>query len=412
MSKTIWFVSAPLYSHTDWGGFLKTARVLQAEGHKVLWVSEPRLEPAIRAAELSFHAISNTGWNWSLPPADFEHLPPQEAVALRYRRALDTWLSADLVAQGIHDLLELAAEIGKPDLIATDPFLSAVAFASEKLDVPMVVCGWPAQSNLEADNLFPVQRDLSSDSQQRIQNLCDQFELDGVNFSKGAAPAIISPHLHLLYFTSGWYRADLPYFLPQNQFVGGNSPVSLPAEPDWLQAIPNHVPLALVTLGTTFTGDLGFYAWAAQAAAQHGLLPVVTIGWNPIQPEKKQELLQALPKGTRLLNFVPFEQVLPRTQLMIHHGGMGSTHAAVVHGVPQIVVPHAADQRIQARRVAQARVGLELTAHDVRQGKLVEAVNAIIEADFVQQNATRLAKEMAILGGAISAADLILRLLD
>ena len=50
----------------------------------------------------------------------------------------------------------------------------------------------------------------------------------------------------------------------------------------------------------------------------------------------------------------------------------------------QIVVPHAADQRIQARRVAEAKVGLHLTAHDVRQGQLREGVRALLEAEWVR----------------------------
>ena len=104
------------------------------------------------------------------------------------------------------------------------------------------------------------------------------------------------------------------------------------------------------------------------------------------------------------MNYVPFDAVLPRAKIMIHHGGMGSTHRAVVHGVPQIVVPHAADQRGQARRASQALVGLNLTAHDVRHGKLLEGTRALLTDARVQQNARDLAAEMASLGGAEAAA--------
>ena len=155
------------------------------------------------------------------------------------------------------------------------------------------------------------------------------------------------------------------------------------------------MPLALVTLGTTFTGDLGFFSWSAQAAARAGMLPVVVVGWNPMPPESKTKLIAALPKGTRLLNFVPFDQVLPRLRLMIHHGGMGTTHAALIHGIPQVVVPHAADQRGQARRVAQAKVGLNLTALDVRQGMLFEGVKALASDENVRRTARDLAAELA-----------------
>lgn len=165
------------------------------------------------------------------------------------------------------------------------------------------------------------------------------------------------------------------------------------------------MPLALITLGTTFTGDLGFFSWAAQAAARAGILPIVALGRNPIEKADKDQLIRALPPGTRLVNYVPFNMVLPRSAIICHHGGMGTTHAALVHGVPQIVVPHAADQRGQARRVAQAKVGLNLTAHDVKQGMLAQAFPAIRDDEKVYAAARDFAEDMASLGGIERAAD-------
>lgn len=405
---TFWCVSAPLFSHTDWGGFLKTALALTERGHRVIWVSEAGLADTITAHGLPFEAVPHTGWLWPpSPPPDLKTITPQEAVNLRYKRALDTWLTEDLVAAGVESLVALAERIGKPDALLIDPFLSAAALAAEVLNVPMIVMGWPAQANLDEQSLFPVQRNLSKDSQQRIQRLCDRFGIEGVYFSKGTAPSIVSPTLHITFFTRGWYQAEDYTLLPQTQFVGGTPGRPSDPPPAWLDDIPAQQKIALVTLGTTFTGDLGFYSWAAQAAAARGLLPVVAIGFNPIEPEKKAELKRALPGGTRLVQYVPFDHVLPRCTLMIHHGGMGSTHAAVVHGVMQIVVPHAADQRIQATRVAQLKIGLNLTAHDVRNNMLRDGVKALLEADWVQVNAHQLAAEMAALGGPAQAATLI-----
>lgn len=407
-----WFISAPLFSHTDWGGFLKTAKELRQRGHDILWISEAPLQSAIQAAGLPFRAIPKTGWLWPPPPPpDLTQIPPQEAVMLRYRRALDTWLSEELVAEGVRSLLALADEIGTPDLIVTDPFLSASALAAEKLAVPLAICGWPAQRTLDENALFPVQRNLSSDSQQRIARLCDQFGLEGVNFSRGTAPSIRSPLLHISYFTESWYMAESESLMPQNRFVGGQPQAPLDPPPDWLAALPADSALALITLGTIFSGDLGFFSWAAQAAAREKLIPVVILGWHPIEAEKKQELIRALPPGTRLLNWAPFEHVLPRAHLMIHHGGMGTTHYAAVYGVPQIVVPHAADQRIQARRVSQAKIGLNLSAHDVRQGMLWEGTKALLADQKVRETAQAFAAEMASLGGPARAADHLLALL-
>jgi MGT family glycosyltransferase len=408
-----WFVSAPLFSHLDWGGYLKTALALQRRGHQVTWVSENTLGGALVQAGVPFAPIRKTGWLWPPPPApDVSKMPPQEAVMLRYRRALDTWLSVPLVEDAVEALLELADEMGKPDAIVTDPFLTAAALAAEALDVPLAVCGWIAQKELNEDFLFPVQKTLGSDSQERVEGLKEHFGLRGVNIAGGPTPSILSPHLHVSYFSPSWYAADENNLLPQTLFVGG-APDAIPSDrylPGWLQAIPDTARIALITLGTTFTGDLGFFSWAAQAAAHAGFVPLVVIGWNPLAAEDKAKLIAALPKNTRLLNFVPFDTVLPRTELMIHHGGMGTTHAALIHGIPQIVVPHAADQRGQARRVAQAKVGLNLTAHDVKHGMLVEGVKAIAHDEKVRQTARDLAAEMASLGGAERAAEALERI--
>mgnify|MGYP000358181240 CR=1 FL=1 len=408
----IWCVSAPLFSHTDWGGFLKTALELKERGHDVTWVSQAGIAGAVTAAGIDFVPIRASGWLWPPPPApDVTKILPTEAVMLRYRRALDTWLTVDLVADATAALIELATEHGKPDLILTDPFLTAAALAAEALEVPLVVCGWPALDDLNEDFLFPVQKTLGADSQSRMAALFERFGLRGVNISKGATPSVLSPHLHICYFSPTWYQADTGNLLDQTYFVGGAREVPQADAPSWLNAIPADAPIGLVTLGTTFAGELGFFSWAAQAMARLGLTPVVAIGWSPYGADEKAALKAALPPTTRLLNWVDLAHVLPRTRVITHHGGMGTTHWAIRYGVPQIIVPHAADQRGQARRAAQAKIGLNLTAHDVRHGALLTGIRAVITDANVAQNARDLAAEFELLGGASAAANEILKVL-
>jgi MGT family glycosyltransferase len=404
----IWFVSAPLPGHIDWGGMLKTACVLRDRGYDVVWVSQPPIRHLIEAAGITFAPIDETGWLWPPPPPpDVSKMNPVEAMFLRYRRALDTWLSADLIPPAVRALIALAEGRGTPSLIVSDPFLSAAALAAEVLDVPFAVTGWIAGPPLDEDRLYAVQADLGKISRERIGALLDEFGLKGVNFSEGATPSVQSPHLHISYFNAEWYQADT--FLPQTQFVGGVPTPPITPAPAWLEAIPPNAPLALITLGSTFTGDLGFYAWAAQAAARLRLLPIVVIGGNTIEPDEKSKLVAALPPGTRLLNWIDYDHVFPRLKVIVHHGGMGTTHRAAIQGIPQVVVPHAADQRGQARRVAQAKVGLNLTAHDVRNGQLLPAIRALTTDEKVLANCRRIAADFAALGGAERAADLLLK---
>jgi UDP:flavonoid glycosyltransferase YjiC (YdhE family) len=209
------------------------------------------------------------------------------------------------------------------------------------------------------------------------------------------------------YFSREWHQAD-PDFLPQTRFVGGSPTKPTTSAPEWLQAIPEEVPLALITLGSTFTGDLGFFSWAAQASARLGLVPIVVLGRNPVAPEEKAALKAALPPGTRLLTWLDYDHVFPRLKVIIHHGGMGTTHRALIQGIPQVCVPHAADQRGQARRVAQAKVGLNLTAHDVKSGQLLPAIRAVINDAQVIATAKQWSSDLAALGGPAKAAELMI----
>ncbi|MEO0565420.1 MAG: hypothetical protein AAF125_25155, partial [Chloroflexota bacterium] len=157
-----WFVSAPLYSHLDWGGFLKTAQALVADGHTVTWVSGEAVRRPVESRGLPFAAVPETGWLWPPPPQpDVSQMDPGDAVMLRYVRALDTWMSENLVRAATQHLIDLAAERGKPDAIVTDPFLTAAALAAEAIGVPLAVAGWPAREDMDAEYLFPVQKRLS-----------------------------------------------------------------------------------------------------------------------------------------------------------------------------------------------------------------------------------------------------------
>lgn len=409
---SFWFISAPLPGHLDWGGFLKTAQALQRQGHEVLWVSQPGIRGLVEAAGVPFAAISETGWLWPPPPApDLSTIKPAEAVFLRYRRALDTWLSEELIPPAVEAMIALADTHGKPDVIVTDPFLSASALAAEALAVPLVVAGWSAEPPLDESRLFAVQAELGRISQERIGRLVKRFGLHGINFAKGVTPSVQSPHLHISYFSRAWHVAD-PEVLPQTQFVGGVVQPPIGDPPEWLTGIPPERKLALITLGSTFTGDLGFFSWAAQAAARLGFIPIVVLGSNPIEPEKKAQLKAALPPGTRLLAWIDYDQVFPCLSVIIHHGGMGTTHRAVVQGIPQVVVPHAADQRGQARRVAQAKVGLHLSALDVKNGQLLPAIHAVTSDEHVRETAQALAAEFAALGGPPRAAELLVQVAE
>jgi UDP:flavonoid glycosyltransferase YjiC (YdhE family) len=76
---------------------------------------------------------------------------------------------------------------------------------------------------------------------------------------------------------------------------------------------------------------------------------------------KFRELLPArLPSTVRHCAFAPFRQLLPLCGAVVHHGGIGTTAAALQAGCPQVVLPLAWDQPDNAARVARLGAGLAL----------------------------------------------------
>ena len=79
------------------------------------------------------------------------------------------------------------------------------------------------------------------------------------------------------------------------------------------------------------------------------------------------------PAHVTVRQFVPQDQVLRHADLMVSHAGAGTMLGALCHGLPQLCLPHGADQPWNAEAVARARAGIvvpeeECTPEAVRAG--------------------------------------------
>jgi UDP:flavonoid glycosyltransferase YjiC (YdhE family) len=113
-----------------------------------------------------------------------------------------------------------------------------------------------------------------------------------------------------------------------------------------------------------------------------------------------------LPSSAILRPHLDFGAYLPHVAAAIHHGGAGTTHALVTHAVPQLVVPHAADQMRQAQGVMRSGVGHYLPAKDVTIPRLVELLSQVLpDRSPLRTRALALQAEFHALGGVPAAAD-------
>jgi hypothetical protein len=185
------FVSAPLPGHLDWGGYLSTAAAWQAAGHAALWVSGDAAAPLVDAAGVPFAAVAETGWRWPPPPPLPAPTAAEQRAAwqtARAARALDQWLDTARVAAAVDELTALA-ERYRPDLIVSEMFVAAAGIVAERLGIPFVVAGWPAQDS-GASPADP----LVAGARQRLEQLLGRWQLTGQNWtSVGSAGAALTP---------------------------------------------------------------------------------------------------------------------------------------------------------------------------------------------------------------------------
>jgi UDP:flavonoid glycosyltransferase YjiC (YdhE family) len=111
-------------------------------------------------------------------------------------------------------------------------------------------------------------------------------------------------------------------------------------------------PIAF-THGTGMTHAAGFFRAAVAACDALGARGLLLTKYPNVIPRR-------LPLGVRHCVYAPFRQLLPLCRAVVHHGGVGTTAAALEAGCPQLVLPLAWDQPDNAARVADLGAGLAL----------------------------------------------------
>ncbi len=407
-------VSAQLAGHLDWGGYLPTAVQLMRAGHEVLWATGYELQSQLVEQGVPVHVLEETGWRWPPPPPIQKGAATDEEFQrLRMIRSLDQWLDVARVRTATLELVEVAKRF-RPHLIVSEMFTAAAGIAAERLGVPFAVAGWPAMQTQSPSPKADAPGAVGELAQARVGALLADFGVNGVNWAVDSPSALRSPSLHLTYWSPRWYAGAR--LLPQTRMVGGIAPPPLPPESTWLDQLPSDRPWIFITLGTAFTRDTDFFLIAARAAAEVGGVPILAVGrgfgaagteggWSQREVDA---LRNRLPQSSILVERVRFAEVLPRVTAAVHHGGAGTTHALVTHGIPQIVVPKAADQARQASGVTRSGVGYHIPPHLFTVPLAVEALRKILPDDApARLNAVSLQEEFASLGGIPKAAQLL-----
>jgi UDP:flavonoid glycosyltransferase YjiC (YdhE family) len=181
-----------------------------------------------------------------------------------------------------------------------------------------------------------------------------------------------------------------PQDWPAHHYVCGHW--SMPASnwqpaPDLREFLAAGEPPIYAGFGSP-SGFIRVKALGALVDAVAGRRAVFGPGWSNIDAN-------TLPKNFFIARDVPHEWLFPRMSTVIHHGGAGTTHTAARAGVPQIILPIAADQYFWADRVARRGVAPKYTRGARLNPQAIASMIEWAQRDEARTNARLLSDAMS-----------------
>jgi UDP:flavonoid glycosyltransferase YjiC (YdhE family) len=178
--------------------------------------------------------------------------------------------------------------------------------------------------------------------------------------------------------------------------------------PDWWRG--NEDPLVYLTFGSVAAGEHlpyypALYRLAIEALAPLSVRVLVTVG----DLARKVEQLGKVPSNVRVETWVAHDDVARRADVIVCHGGFGSTLGALAHGTPLVILPlFSSDQWANGEAVARAGAGvtiaddrsarnvLDLPGAETIRG-LAGAVSSVVGDPTHRREAGRIADAMSAL---------------
>ena len=175
------------------------------------------------------------------------------------------------------------------------------------------------------------------------------------------------------------------------RYVG---PLPLPPShhslPEWWQELDDSKRLVLLTQGTVANRDFGQLVAPALAglAEEKDLIVLVTTGGQPVE-----SIPGRIPKNARIAQFLPYELILPRLDLLITNGGYGTVNMAFAHGVPVVSAGLTEDKEEVSALVGWSGAGIDLRTNQPSPEAVRAAAREILDSSQYRDRARELALE-------------------
>lgn len=395
------FLLSALGSAGDVYPFIAIGQALQVRGHEVVLLASPWFRERIEAAGLGFAGIGEL--------ADYERIVaspdlwrPTRAFALLVRELL----------AGLPVACEAARAHVRPDTVLVGSTLAwHLRLLQEELGNPAVtvhlspMCIFSGDAPPRLPGLFPLDALPPAGARWLMRTVEAVFldplvapRLDRIRARMALPPVrrVMSRWLHapdrVIAAWPDWFAPPQPDW-PSQVRISGFPMLARPRADAWepalarLEAFLAEGPAPVgITPGSAMAHGRLFLRRALAACRTLGRRAVV------ITPYADQ-LPSPLPPGCLHLDYLPFEQLVPRLAALVHHGGVGTCAQALAAGVPQLVCAFAHDQFDNAARLERLGVGRRVALH-APQGPWTQALEALGGNPMVAESCGEMAARM------------------
>ncbi len=368
----ILITSSPPIGHVH--PLVPIAQSLVTANHDVLWATGadacPVVEMAgLRAVQAGLPAQDRRDEYFRRFP-EARELPPEQLPGHMFPRVFGTIAAPSM----LHDLLRIV-EARRPDVIVHEAGELAAPIVAALLGVPNVCQGYgalvaPDRMGSASDAVAPLWREVGLEPREWA-GAYQHLYLD-----------IYPPSLRPPY---GDYVTRRESMRPIPFSTDFSTP---PVVVDFAEG--DDRPIVYVTFGTVFNNPGGPFRHAVAGVADLDVRVVVTVGTGG-----DTEAFGPLPDNVSVHRYVPQTQLLPQCSLVVSHAGSGTFLASLDHALPQLCLPQAADQFLNAQQCATAGAGLKIAPADVTRESVRQAAAQLISNDQFRTNAQRIQKEIA-----------------
>ena len=165
----------------------------------------------------------------------------------------------------------------------------------------------------------------------------------------------------------------------------------------------NDGKLIYLSFGSLGSGDIDLMKRLIKVLGNSEYRVLVNVG------DYKGEY-DSIPDNIIIESWYPQPSVIPKCDLVIHHGGNNSFTECLYFGVPAIIMPYVWDGHDNAMRVQETKHGIKMHRSNWEEGELLKNIDDTINDKEVSDNLKKASEFMQSDNGAQKAAALILDL--